>query len=72
MAAGVWKILIVEDDEDDYFLTRELLAQARGQRYRFTWARTAAATRALLHSGGFDVVVMDERLPDGSGTALIR
>lgn len=66
-----WKILVVEDDRDDYFLTREMLAQA-SHRCRFTWAQTASAGREALREGAFDAVLMDENLPDGSGLALIR
>ena len=33
------RVLLVEDDEDDYVLTRDLLAEGFGAQVTFDWAR---------------------------------
>ena len=32
------KVLLIEDDEDDYILTRELLSEVKGGKYALDWA----------------------------------
>ena len=34
------RILLVEDDEDDYTLTRELLAEVEDEQFDLVWAPT--------------------------------
>jgi two-component system, OmpR family, response regulator len=61
------KILCVDDDED----TCEILS-VFFKDYQLTLAHTYqdALTKSL--SGGFDVVLMDSHLPDGSGIDLCK
>ena len=58
-------VLLVEDDPDLLELSRWLLGRHGA---RVTAATTVAAARNL--AGPFDVLVVDERLPDGSGSTL--
>ena len=67
-----WKILLVDDDEDDYYLTRALLAGVHGTRYTLEWAPTYAAGRQALAVGGYDAVLMDYDLGSKNGLDLIR
>ena len=34
------RVLLVEDDDDDYILTRELLSEVQGQRFALDWAKS--------------------------------
>ena len=43
MPPELFKVLLVEDDEDDYFLTRSLFAEIKGNRYKIDWISTFAA-----------------------------
>ena len=63
------RILHVEDNEDDVLIVRELL-RARG--YDFFWAPTAAEACRLVTTRPFDLVLLDNRLPDGDARSVIR
>lgn len=70
----IWKILLIEDDEEDYQLTLDLLEQMRargGQRYRLHWASTYAEGARLAAGPGFDVALVDYDLGAGNGVELI-
>jgi PAS domain S-box-containing protein len=68
----VWCVLIVDDDEDDYVLTREMLKQARGRVFQLEWAPTFAAGRQLLEAKQYHAVLVDYDLGARSGIELIR
>ena len=40
-------ILVIEDDEDDYFLVRRLLSKARGITCSIDWAQTYDEARNI-------------------------
>lgn len=66
------KLLLIEDDEDDYVLTRDLLNEiARGQ-YSLDWASSAEAARATLSRNVHDVCLMDYRLGHDDGITLLE
>ncbi|MFL6196179.1 MAG: ATP-binding protein [Thermoanaerobaculia bacterium] len=64
-----WRILLVEDHEDTAEAMAELLS-VRG--HRVTVARSLAEGRAAAAEAGFDLLVSDLGLPDGSGHELMR
>jgi DNA-binding response OmpR family regulator len=68
MTEDPW-VLVVEDDERSAALVTTMLGAAG---LRSAHARTLADARACLGEGLPDVVLLDLRLPDGSGTALAR
>lgn len=58
-------VLLVEDDEGDAFLVRELLAES-GADVVVTWVRSVA--EAVAHGdGGLECVLLDLGLPDAEG-----
>ena len=62
-------ILIVEDDEDTRFVYSVLL-QMEG--YCVTHVGTVADALSRVLSTGYDLMIMDVRLPDGDGVELCR
>jgi CheY-like chemotaxis protein len=62
-------ILIVEDDEDTRFVYSVLL-QMEG--YCVTHVGTAADAMSRVLSTGYDLLIMDVRLPDGDGVELCK
>jgi signal transduction histidine kinase/CheY-like chemotaxis protein len=62
------KVLVVDDEND----VREFLVQALEPRYDVTAASDAAQARAAMEAGGFDVVLLDLRLPDDGGPRLVE
>lgn len=61
------RILYVDDHEDSAEMFRLLLSSPD---YEVQIAHTVERTLELANSQGFDLYVLDKRLPDGSGTDL--
>ena len=66
------KVLLVEDDEDDYLLVKEMLAEAREASYTLDWVAGFDAAREALRRPTFDVGLLDYRLGKGTGLDLLR
>lgn len=66
------RVLLVEDDEDDYLVTRHLLTAIYSTRLVLDWVRTyELALEAMAHSR-HDVCLMDYRLGAHNGLELLR
>ena len=63
------KILLVEDDDDVRDLVRIVLQE---EGHTVETASTAAAGLDLARTNAYDGIVLDVRLPDGSGTDVAR
>jgi DNA-binding response OmpR family regulator len=61
-------ILCVDDDAD----TLELLAFSLGETYEVATASDAQAATVLIEQKCFDLVILDTRLPDGTGIDLLH
>lgn len=67
------RVLLVDDDEDDFVMTRALLAEATGSiRLRLEWAPTYDQGRALILEGRHDVYLLDYQLGGRDGLDLLR
>jgi len=66
------RVLLVEDDEDDYVLTRDLLAEGFGARVSLVWASTRAAGLERLTHDTFDVALLDYNLGSETGVDVLR
>jgi PAS domain S-box-containing protein len=66
------RVLLIEDDEDDYVLTRELFAEMRGPPTEIEWVQTYEAGLAALQRAGTDVCLLDYRLGARDGLALLE
>lgn len=66
------RVLVVDDDEDDAFLTHANLAASEGQRYAASRARSGAEASAQVGSSAPDVVLLDFRLGPESGLDVLR
>jgi signal transduction histidine kinase len=67
-----WTVLLVEDDEDDYILTRHWLSEAKGSRFDLMWASTREAVFATLASSPLDAILVDYDLGAYSGLDIVR
>jgi signal transduction histidine kinase len=65
-------VLLVEDDPDDYVLTRELLAEMEGTSVQLVWAKEYEEGLSQARSEEFDVVLVDYRLGAQTGLDLLR
>jgi PAS domain S-box-containing protein len=70
--SGLIRILLIEDDEDDYILTRDLLAEIPGERFSLDWAKTFAGGLEEISRNQHDVALVDYRLGAENGVTLLR
>jgi DNA-binding NtrC family response regulator len=63
------KIIVLEDD---LVVRKSLEQQLRYKRYDVASATTIAEAQELLTRDNFDLMIVDVRLPDGSGTDLLK
>lgn len=72
METPVIKILLVEDDRDDYILTRDLLAEVSDGHHQLDWVRTYQEGFDQIQAGLHDVYLVDYRLGPDDGLQLLR
>lgn len=66
------KLLLIEDDEDDYMLIRSLLSGITATKYQISWTSTYEGALKELHEGDYDVCLMDYRLGSRDGLEILR
>lgn len=66
------KVLLVEDDEDDFVITRDLLADCGQSRFGLEWVSTYAAAGEAIAQARHDVYLVDYRLGERDGLDLVR
>lgn len=67
-----WRILMVEDDEDDYVLTRATLAEIEHCQIVLRWAPNYNSGLAALENDAWDAVLLDYDLGEHTGLDFIR
>jgi diguanylate cyclase (GGDEF)-like protein/PAS domain S-box-containing protein len=72
MNVGRLKILLVDDDEDDYFLTHSLLGEAYRDAFDAEWISAYEPALEALAVGRYDVCLLDYRLGARTGLDLLR
>lgn len=69
----VISVLYIEDDEDDFILTQQMLFDRVAQKFSITWARSYDEGEAKLQSDQYDAVLVDYDLGRlHSGIELVR
>jgi signal transduction histidine kinase len=66
------RVLLVEDDEDDYFLTRDLLSEIQGQPFLLEWVKDYDTALEAMGRNGHDAYLLDYRLGQRNGLELLR
>lgn len=66
------RVLLVDDDEDQYVLTKELLDGSASWEFEIDWAANFDDGLRLLESARYDVALIDYRLGEHNGVELIR
>ncbi len=67
-----FRILLIEDDEDDYILIKSLLSEARSATYHLDWARDYEQGLSSLCGAGYDACLLDYFLGARNGLELLR
>ena len=68
----ILRVLLVEDDEDDFLITRDLLVDASPVTIELTWRDNLEAGIQALHELSCDVALVDLMLGPDSGLDLIQ
>ncbi|HEY9859025.1 MAG TPA: EAL domain-containing protein [Candidatus Obscuribacterales bacterium] len=66
------KVLLVEDDEDDYILTRSLLSEIEGGTFSLEWVNTYEVALSVMGQHQHDVYLIDYRLGLYNGLELLQ
>ena len=66
------RVLIVDDDEDDFVVAQSLLSQIEGQQFEVEWAATYEDGLEAIGRGQHDVYLLDFHLGARTGLELLR
>lgn len=72
MNSNLIRVLLVEDNEDDYVVARDLLAEAQFSQFELEWVTTYDAAIAAIARQQHDVYLFDYRLGDRNGIELLQ
>src|SRR5262252_4232274 len=72
MADQSIKVLLVDDDEDDYVVTRDLLLEAGRGVFQLDWVMTYEEAVAVIDEQEHAVYLLDYRLGERNGLEILR
>jgi signal transduction histidine kinase/DNA-binding response OmpR family regulator len=72
MGPSTWKILLVDNNEDDYLLTRQMLSEAKHMKYDLDWANSYEYGWEKIINCVYDAVLINYDLGTQNGLDLIR
>jgi two-component system, LuxR family, sensor kinase FixL len=67
-----WRILLIDDDEDDYYLTKAMLAEAHSRKFELVWVSNYEEAFEHILAGTFDAALVDYDLGAHTGIELIK
>jgi signal transduction histidine kinase len=65
------RVLLVDDDQDDYVLTRDLLKEIKGGAFHLDWIVDYDEGIERICSGDYDVILLDHKLGAKTGLELL-
>jgi diguanylate cyclase (GGDEF)-like protein len=66
------KVLLVDDDEDDYILTRYIFDEFKSNQYKLDWVNSYEKALPQMLSRAYDIYLVDYRLGAENGLELMR
>lgn len=72
METSRFKVLLIEDDEDDYIMVREMLSRQTAVEFDLEWVSSYDAALETIGCNHHDVHLLDYRLGDRNGLELLR
>jgi diguanylate cyclase (GGDEF)-like protein/PAS domain S-box-containing protein len=71
-AAEALRILLVEDDEDDFLLTQRMLRAPGHAKFELDWEQSYESALRAIGTAGHDLYLVDYRLGEHTGLDLVR
>ncbi|VAX08407.1 diguanylate cyclase (GGDEF domain) [hydrothermal vent metagenome] len=72
MSDDALKVLLVEDDSDDYAIFERMLSKIDGLQYDLEWRPSFAEGQTAIAENQYDVIFMDYRLGEYNGCELLQ
>lgn len=72
MDIGPAKVLLIDDDEEDYILTRYIFDEFKDNQFVLEWADNLEDGLAALNSNQYDIYLVDYRLGEYTGLDFLR
>lgn len=66
------RVLLIDDDEEDYVITRNMFEKIEGQTFQLEWERSYAAAVETIKAGRHDIYLTDYRLGEHNGLDIVR
>ena len=66
------RVLLIEDDEDDYILARYMLSQIEDGTYDLEWVQTYEGGLEAVGQSRHDLYLVDYRLGERNGLDLLQ
>src|SRR4051794_2763439 len=66
------RVLVLDDNEDDFAFVKVLLGKSLTCKYELVWAPTEAAALEAMESADFDVGLFDYKLGGTTGLEILR
>src|SRR5215471_6725262 len=66
------RVLIVDDDEDDFFITSDLIRQIPDNNFKIDWCYNYDQALKSINAGGYDIYFVDYRLGIKTGIDLLK
>jgi PAS domain S-box-containing protein len=71
MRAKTIKVLLIDDDEDDFIIIRNMLAESRACRYRLDWSKTCADALLKINKPQYAAILLDYSLDGRDALELL-
>ena len=69
---GSYNILLLDDDEDDYLLIKDVLAEAFDAQVKLDWFQRDNEAAEMVCSGSYALTLVDNQLGPQDGVEVIR
>lgn len=66
------RVLLVDDDEDEYIITRRIISEIVGRKHLLDWASNYEQGLSMIEEGRHDIYLIDYRLDQKNGLDLLQ
>jgi DNA-binding NtrC family response regulator len=72
MDSHLIKVLLIDDDEDDYVITNDLLSEIQGGNFELQWVASYESALEAIGRNEHHVYLLDYHLGEHNGLDLLR